>query len=113
MKEASSEYGSAGEQRKVEAAIRNVQEILDSVVVAEIPADRGKVGFGATVMVRRGNGEEERYQIVGVDEADPEAGAISWLSPLARALLTRRAGDRVEFRAAGGAQELTIVSVSY
>ncbi|HTL55987.1 MAG TPA: GreA/GreB family elongation factor [Candidatus Limnocylindrales bacterium] len=101
------------EQRKIESAIRNLQEILDSVVLAEIPVDREKVGFGATVMIRRGCGEEEHYRIVGVEEADPEVGSISWLSPLAKALLTRRAGDRVRFRAAGVEQELTIVSVAY
>ena len=101
------------EQRKIELAIRNLQEILNSVVLAEIPVDREKVGFGAMVVIRRESGEEERYRIVGVEEADPEVGSISWLSPLARALLTRRAGDRVRFRAAGVEQELTIVCVGY
>jgi transcription elongation factor GreB len=105
--------GLDADQRKVEAAIRSCQETLDSVVLAEIPVDRAKVGFGATVVIRRGDGEEERYRVVGVEEADPEAGSISWLSPLARALLTRRAGERVQFRAGGEEQELTIVRVEY
>ena len=94
------EAGTASEadQRKIESAIRRLQRILDSVVVAEIPADQYKVAFGATVMIRHGNGEEGAYQIVGVEEADPERGSISWISPLARALLSKRAGDRVRFR---------------
>ena len=49
---------SEAEQRKIEAAIRNLQQILDSVVVAEMPADQEKIAFGATVLVRHGNGEE-------------------------------------------------------
>ena len=82
------------EQRNFEAMIRNVQRMLNSVVVAEIPADRERVAFGAAVVVRHGSGEEETYQIVGFEEADPENGAISWLSPLARALMSRRVGER-------------------
>jgi transcription elongation GreA/GreB family factor len=79
-----------------------------------VQADQEKVGFGATVRIRRGDGEEELYRIVGVDEeADPDAGAISWLWPLARALLSRRAGERVRFRAAAGEEELVILGVGY
>ena len=103
----------SAEQRKLELAIHNIQQTLGEVVVTEPPADRKKVGFGATVSIRRGDGEEERYRIVGVEEANPESGAISWLSPLARALLSRRAGDRVRFRAVAGEEELTILSVEY
>jgi len=64
-------------------------------------------------MVRHANGEEASYQIVGIDETDLERGHISWLSPLARALLSRRTGDRVRFRSPSGDEELQIVSVSY
>jgi len=103
----------SAEQRKLELAIHNIQQTLGEVVVTEPPADRKKVGFGATVSIRRGDGEEERYRIVGVEEANPESGAISWLSPLARALLSRRAGDRVRFRAVAGEEELAILSVEY
>ena len=101
------------DQRKIELAIRSLQQTLDSVIVAEIPTDQEKVAFGATVTVRHENGEEESYNIVGVEEANPERGAISWISPLARALLSRRAGDKVRFRAPAGERELTILSVRY
>lgn len=100
-------------QRKLDAAIRSLQETLGSVVIAEIPPNREKVAFGAEVVIRRGGGGQERYRIVGVDEADPESGAISWLSPLARALLSRRAGDQVRFRGGFGEEEVIILSVSY
>jgi transcription elongation factor GreB len=101
------------DQRKLESAIRRLQPILDSVVVAEIPADQEKIAFGAIVIVRHGNGEEGAYQIVGVEEAEPERGSISWISPLARALLSRRAGDKVRFQSPAGAEELTILTVRY
>jgi transcription elongation factor GreB len=48
-----------------------------------------------------------------VDESDPEQGAISWISPLAKALLSRRAGDKVKFRIPAGEDELEILSVHY
>ena len=51
--------------------------------------------------------------IVGVDEADPETGRISWISPLARVLLSRRAGDKVRFQSPAGVEELTILKVHY
>jgi transcription elongation factor GreB len=104
---------SGADQHKIESAIRRLQQTLDSVIVAEIPADHTKVAFGATVVIRHGDGEESAYQIVGVEEADPERGSISWLSPLARALLSRRAGDKVQFQSPAGGEELTILTVRY
>jgi transcription elongation factor GreB len=101
------------DQRRIESAIRNVQSILDSITVAEIPADQEKVAIGASVVVRHESGEEEAYQIVGVDEADPAQGRISWISPLARALLSRKAGDKVSFRSPAGVEELTLLTVRY
>ena len=111
----SNEAGPASEadQRKLETAIRSLQQILDSVIIAEIPADQEKIAFGATVMVRHGNGEAAAYHIVGVEEADPERGSISWVSPLARALLSRRVGDQITFRCPAGSEELTILSLRY
>lgn len=105
--------GAEPDQRRIESEIRRLQQILDSVVVAEIPADQEKVAFGATVVIRHGNGEEASYHIVGVEEADPESGSISWISPLARALLSRRTGDQVRFRSPAGGEELTILTVRY
>ena len=99
--------------RKLESAIGRLQQTLASVVVAEIPADQEKVAFGATVTVRHGNGTEAAYQIVGVEEADPERGSIGWISPLARALLLRRAGDTVRFGSPAGEEELAIMTVRY
>jgi transcription elongation factor GreB len=101
------------DQQSLESDIRKLQQILDSAVVAKIPVDQEKVAFGATVTIRHGNGQEEAYQIVGVEEADPERGCISWISPLARVLLSRKTGDKLKFQSPAGTEELTILSVRY
>ena len=101
------------ESKKLESAIRNLKQRLDSLVIVEPPGDVAKVAVGAIVTVRHRNGEEETYRIVGVDESDPEKGAISWISPLAKALLSKRAGEKVCFRIPAGEDELEILSVHY
>jgi len=104
---------SLDDPRKLQARIRRLQQILQSVVVAEPPADLSRVSFGASVIVRHSNNEEIRYRIVGVEESDPAHDEISWLSPLARQLKGHRAGDRVRFRSPAGEEELEIVELSY
>jgi len=66
-----------------------------------------QVFFAATVTVCDADGEEATYQIVGIDEANALEGRISWISPLARALLKAREGDTVRFDSPGGAREST------
>ena len=99
--------------RQIDAAIQKIQRVMDSVMVAEPPTDAGKVGFGASVRIRDAHGEEETYQIVGPDEAEPGEGRISSISPLAQALLNSRVGDTVRFSSPAGEQELTILAVGY
>jgi len=70
------------------------------------------VRFGSKVTVSDQAGEQRSFEIVGVDEADPPAGKIAFLSPLAKALLGREAGEVVTLRTPGGRQELEIVGVS-
>ena len=94
------------------ARIRQLQEIVGSLVIAEHPAEKEVVRFGATVSVQRQNARET-YRLVGVDEGDLDRNEISWLSPLAKVLLGKRAGDRVPLGSPAGSEELTIVSVSY
>jgi transcription elongation factor GreB len=112
-KRASGGGGDEAEQRRLDASIRRLQTTLESVVVAKPPADQKKVAFGAAVTIRHQDGEEDEYLIVGVDEADPATGRISWMSPLARVLLSRSAGDIVRFQSPAGVEELTIVKVHY
>ncbi len=107
------ESDTAARVRKIEAALQGIQHALETVVIAEPPADPRKVGFGASVQIRNPDGEEEFYQIVGPDEADPNAGRISSISPLARALMNRLPGEVVLFISPAGEQELTILTVRY
>src|SRR6266571_5828932 len=61
--------------------------------IVPAPADRSEVRFGASVTIRRDDGREQTFRIVGEDEADPAKGSISHVSPLARAMLGRAVGD--------------------
>ena len=94
--------------------IRYLQQSLQSAVVvhpAAVPDDR--VRFGATVTVRERSGDESRYRIVGIDETDIDLGRVSFLSPIAKALLNARIGERVQFRFPSGQEELEILGINY
>jgi transcription elongation GreA/GreB family factor len=71
------------------------------------PKADGTIQFGHAVTIRRGDGSQQTFRIVGEDEADPRCGRISYASPLARALLESRMGDTVRI----GASEATIIKV--
>ena len=99
--------------RELDERIRHRQQSLLAAVVVPAPAGpEDRVRFGATVTVRDRSGESQ-YRIVGVDEADVDRGWISWLSPLAKALLNAAVGQRVRFHGPGGDAELEIVRVVY
>jgi transcription elongation factor GreB len=104
--------------REIDRRIRFLIKRLDASEVVDPAATRddesaGQVFFGATVDVRNGRGEPRTISIVGVDEIDTARGYISWVSPMARALLKAREGDTVTLRTPGGAEELEIVEVRY
>ena len=71
------------------------------------------VFFGATVHYENASGAERVVRIVGVDEVDLDRHYISWVSPLARALMKSKPGDRVVLRAPGGTEELEVLDVRY
>jgi len=101
--------------REIDRRVRFLRKRLEQAEVVD-PARRSEcdqVFFGATVAVCDGNGCESIYSIVGVDEADAGSGLISWVSPLARALLKLREGDVAMLRTPSGEQELEILSVTY
>ncbi|MBB5216919.1 transcription elongation factor GreB [Parapusillimonas granuli] len=87
-------------------------EIAEVVDPAQQP-NKDQVFFGATVVYSDKHGEEFRVTIVGVDEAEPLQGRISWISPVARALLKAREGDTVTLRTPAGVDELDILEVIY
>jgi transcription elongation factor GreB len=97
----------------VDQRIDRLQSLRSAVVVSRPVAPEGRVRFGASVTVREYNGAESRYRIVGVDETDLDRGWISWVSPLAKALLNARIGQRVRFKLPSGEEELEIVGVAY
>ncbi len=99
--------------QRIELELQRLQRTLGSLMIVGPPADKEKVAFGASVVIRDQDGEEETYQIVGAEEAEPKEGRISSASPLAQALMSRKAGDKVRFKSPAGNQELTILSVHY
>ena len=91
-----------------------LQQSLQSAEIAVVPpAPHDVVRFGATVTVRDARGSETVYRIVGVDETDVDRNEVSWLSPIARALLNARLGQRVPFRFPAGATHLEVVRIAY
>jgi len=101
--------------REIDRRIRFLTKRMEAAEVID-PTGRDEtdqVFFGATVTVADEDGNEATYAIVGIDEADVSRGRLSWISPLARAILKRREGDQITFRTPGGDQVLEIVSVQY
>ena len=104
--------------REIDRRIRFLVRRLDAAEVVDPAAPRdddaeSAVYFGATVTVANENGDERTISIVGVDEIDTERGYISWISPMARALLKAREGDTVTLRTPGGVEELDVLRVRY
>lgn len=101
--------------REIDRRIRFLTRRLEIAEVVDPAAqpNRDQVFFGATVLYSDTAGEEFRVTIVGVDEAEPLQGRISWISPVARALIKAREGDTVVLRTPGGMEELDILEVQY
>ena len=104
--------------REIDRRLRFLSKRLDAaeVVDPETPRDddtADQVFFGATVTYARANGDENTITIVGIDEIDLKRNYISWISPLARALIKARAGDSVTLRAPGGVEMLAVIEVRY
>ena len=93
--------------------LRLQHALVTAVVTPAPPPPWDQVRFGATVTVRHTNGEESVYRIVGVDETDVDRGWVSWLSPIAKALLNTRRGAKVRFKFPSGDEELEIVAVTF
>lgn len=103
--------------REIDRRIRFLIKRIESAEVVD-PADQREIEqvfFGATVTIVDVDGDdsEQTWQIVGVDEADASAGRISWISPLARALLKAREGEVVRFMSPAGVREIEVVEIRY
>jgi len=101
--------------REIDRRIRFLIKRLEAATVVDPKEQENleQVFFGASVTVCDADGEEACYQIVGVDEANATEGRISWISPLAKALLKSRVGDSVRFMSPSGLRELDIVDIRY
>lgn len=101
--------------RQIDSRIRFLARRMEAAEVVD-PAQQGEndqIFFGATVTYSTRAGEEQTVQIVGIDETMPSSGLISWISPVARALLKARAGDVVALMTPAGREELEILEVRY
>ena len=100
--------------REIDRRIRFLSKHLDSAVVVDNAGKaHDRVYFGATVTVADESGSERTVSIVGVDEIDPGHGRVSWISPIATALLKGSVGDVVTMRTPRGTEELEIIAIRY
>ncbi|HSA90038.1 MAG TPA: transcription elongation factor GreB [Burkholderiales bacterium] len=99
--------------REIDRRVRFLVKRLESAqIVHSAGRDTDQIFFGATVKVRT-QAQTREVTIVGIDEADPARGQVSWISPMAKALLKARAGDVVTLRSPAGEERLEIMEVSY
>lgn len=101
--------------REIDRRIRFLMKRLENAHIIDpgLQQHRDQVFFGATVVVCDEDGTEATYSIVGIDEADPNKGWISWVSPLAKALIKLREGDVARFVSPLGERELEVLEVIY
>ncbi len=101
--------------REIDRRIRFLTRRLDVAEVVDVAAREptDQVFFGATVSYRTGKGERQQVTIVGVDEVDPAHRHVSWVSPIARALLKAREGDSVQLVTPSGPETIEVLEVRY
>jgi transcription elongation factor GreB len=101
--------------REIDRRIRFLSKRLEAAEVVE-PGQRtnfDQVFFGATVTYATEDDHEHTVTIVGIDEADVDKGQVSWISPIARALLKARVGDSVDIRTPAGRETIEVVRIEY
>jgi transcription elongation factor GreB len=101
--------------REIDRRIRFLTRRLDAAEVVDVGAREqiDQVFFGATVIYRTGRGERLQVTIVGVDEVDPAHRRVSWISPIAKALLKAREGDSVQVITPSGPETVEVMEVRY
>ena len=101
--------------REIERRIHYLQTRLDvaEIVDSSVHADEQQIFFGASVTYQSEQGEQHTVTIVGLDELDPANSKISWLSPVAQALLNATEGDKVKMESPAGDEELEVLLVRY
>ncbi|MFH1805413.1 MAG: transcription elongation factor GreB [Pseudomonadota bacterium] len=101
--------------REIDRRVRYLRKRIEDAVVVrpEDQADHSQIFFGATVTYVNARDEEKTIRIVGEDEAESLVGKISWISPVARALMKCKVGDVVTLRTPAGEDELEVLKISY
>ena len=101
--------------REIDRRIRFLTKRLDIAEVVDPSVHHGneQVFFGATVRYASDHGEERTIRIIGVDEAESAYGEVSWIAPIARALLKARVGDEVRLTTPRGVEVLEVLEVRY
>ena len=101
--------------REIDRRIRFLTKRLDIAEVVDPSAHHGhdQVFFGATVTYADRKGDERTITIKGIDEADNQRGEVSWIAPIARALLKARVGDEVTLQTPGGVERVEVLEVAY
>ncbi len=101
--------------REIDRRIRFLTKRLEIAEVTDPSVHHGRdqVFFGATVTYAEPSGQERTVTILGIDEADSAQGQVSWISPIARALLKAHEGDVVKLATPAGVQEIEVLEVSY
>ncbi len=113
LKENSEYHDAKNDQAHLETKIARLRErIASAVVVREGPSDDGAIAFGSTVLVREESGTQRTWRIVSSHDAAPAEGRLSVDSPVARALIGRRPGERAAVALPKGESVLTVLSVS-
>ncbi|HEV2678008.1 MAG TPA: transcription elongation factor GreB [Aliidongia sp.] len=101
--------------REIDRRLRFLTKRLEAAEVVDPKRQQGlrQIFFGATVTYANGRDEEMTVTLVGVDEADMERGQISWISPVARALMKARVGDTVEVKTPAGPEPIEVLDIEY
>ncbi|MDP3251076.1 MAG: transcription elongation factor GreB [Hydrogenophaga sp.] len=101
--------------REIDRRIRFLTRRLEIAEISDpaVHHGKGQVFFGARVTYADGDGLEQTVTILGIDEADSALNQVSWISPIARALLKARVGDEVKLTTPGGLKDIEVLQVSY
>ena len=100
--------------REIDRRVRFLIKRLEAAeVVDSAGRDSDQVFFGSSIRMKTKEGEERTLTIVGIDETDTAKGRVSWISPIAKALIKAREGDRVQLKTPGGVEQLEVLEVRY
>ena len=101
--------------REIDRRVRYLSKRLESAEVVDPQRQQhlSQVFFGATVTYARADDSEHTVTLVGIDEIDVEHGKISWISPMAKALLKAKVGDALALKLPGGTETIEVVTIRY